>query len=209
MGDNYILLLQCRLTSTETIRTGRDTEPSTSSPLWHSSRALVRLPSSSSLLLYVHRDRAGWGVQDVHLDFHTAPQLLRSGMGIFCRPYRLYKISGCQSHRAFQPIGTSRLAFRAEVRKVNRQLPITRALQPIRTSRLAFRVNIRKVGRQLSITPSTSANQNVTAFRAEIRKVCRQLPIMPSISANQNVAVFRADTRKRGPREFTQADEAL
>ena len=34
--------------------------------------------SSSSVLLYIHRDLKdykGWGAQDGHLDFHTAPEL--------------------------------------------------------------------------------------------------------------------------------------
>ena len=42
------------------------------------SAALLLLPNSSSVLLYVHRDHKdyqGRGAQDGHLDFHTAPEL--------------------------------------------------------------------------------------------------------------------------------------
>ena len=53
--------------------------------LSHSFWAL-RYYSSSSVLLYIHRDHKdyeGRGAQDVHLDFHTAPELWVVWLGIF------------------------------------------------------------------------------------------------------------------------------
>ena len=68
-------LVHCCFMSIETIRTIRDGEPRLPPWLSHSPWALV-VPCS--LLLYVHRDHKdyqGWGAQDCHLDFHTAPEL--------------------------------------------------------------------------------------------------------------------------------------
>ena len=70
-------LVHCCFMSVETILSGLSGMGSPGLPPWlsHSPWALVIL---SSLLLYVrrdHKDSRGWGAQDGHLDFHTAPEL--------------------------------------------------------------------------------------------------------------------------------------
>ena len=68
--------VQCCFTSTETMRLIRDGEPRTATSTF--TQLLSSDPVSSSVLLYVHRDSTdyhGWGAQDGHLDFHTAPEL--------------------------------------------------------------------------------------------------------------------------------------
>ena len=46
-------------------------------------------------MLYVHRDRRdswGWGAQDGHLHFHTAPQLCSVPFSVALRPHRPYRL---------------------------------------------------------------------------------------------------------------------
>ena len=66
-------VLQCCLRPQKPQGLLRTGSPGRPPRLSHSSRTLVL---HSSMLLYVHRDRTDyWGVQDVHLDFHIAPEL--------------------------------------------------------------------------------------------------------------------------------------
>ena len=64
-------------TATETTRTIRAGEPRTATSTFIQLLSSAYL-FSSPMLLYVDRDdkdRQGWRAQDVHLDFHTAPEL--------------------------------------------------------------------------------------------------------------------------------------
>ena len=71
-GGFFFFFMFHFFTSTETIRTIRDGEPRTAaSNFTH----LLRSDTSSSSLLYVHRDYKGRGARDGHLEFHTAPEL--------------------------------------------------------------------------------------------------------------------------------------
>ena len=78
--------VQCCFTPTETVRAIMDGEPRTSTSTF-TQLLSSNLGCSSSVLLYVHRDHKdcqGRGAQDVHLDFHTAPELW------FRRPSQLF-----------------------------------------------------------------------------------------------------------------------
>ena len=78
--------VQCRFTSTETIRTVRDGEPRTATSIF--TQLLNSAATSSSMLLNLRPQRplellrpqrpyglSGTGAQDGHLHFHTAPEL--------------------------------------------------------------------------------------------------------------------------------------
>ena len=67
--------VQCCFTST--VRTIRDGEPRTATSTFTQLLNSVETMSSSStsVLLYVHRDRTGRRAQDSYIDFHTAPEL--------------------------------------------------------------------------------------------------------------------------------------
>ena len=66
------VLVQCCLMSTETTRAIRDGEPRTATSTF---TKFLSSDTSCSMLLCVHRDRKDH--QDGHLDFHTAPELLK------------------------------------------------------------------------------------------------------------------------------------
>ena len=71
---------QCCLTSTETVRTVRDGEsPGRPPRLSHSSSApSVRVQVQCHITSTDRKDYEGRGAQDVHLDFHTVPELCES-----------------------------------------------------------------------------------------------------------------------------------